>query len=114
MQQDRSKAHFPSDKTPYGNSRLGFVPNSYQKYRGPSGGAARLDVPHTIMCSVSVVLSCALCTVCSRGPDSAADFLDGFVTALSNSETECSQSVTIHQYHANRDMRRVFWDAVGE
>jgi hypothetical protein len=48
----------PSDKTPHGNWRLGFVPNSYQEYRAPSGGAARLDVAHTIVCSVSVVLSC--------------------------------------------------------
>jgi hypothetical protein len=52
------KGHFPSDKAPHGNSRLGFMPNSYQGYRAPSGGAARLNEPHTIVCSVSVVLSC--------------------------------------------------------
>ncbi len=47
-------------------------------------------------------------------PESPTDVLDGFVTMLSNSETAYHNGVTIHQYHANRDMRRIFWNADGE
>ncbi len=47
-------------------------------------------------------------------PEKATDFPDGIVTVLSNSETTCGNGVTIHQYHANRDMRRAFWNADGE
>ena len=47
-------------------------------------------------------------------PAVLTDFLDGFVTMLSTSETEYSNGVTIHQYHANHDMHRIFWNADGE
>jgi len=47
-------------------------------------------------------------------PEIPTDFLDGFVTMLSNSETAGVNGVTIHQYHANRDMQRIFWNADGE
>jgi len=47
-------------------------------------------------------------------PAAPTDFLDGITTILSNSETNWDGGVTIHQYHANRDMDRVFWNADGE
>ncbi len=47
-------------------------------------------------------------------PDEATDFVAGVVSMLTNSETMVSNGVSIHQYRANRDMRRTFWNADGE
>lgn len=47
-------------------------------------------------------------------PDGPAGFLHGFMTWMSNSETRCSNGAAIHQYYADRDMRRLFWNADGE
>jgi homogentisate 1,2-dioxygenase len=47
-------------------------------------------------------------------PGSETDLIDGLVTMLSGSETTTTNGVTIHQYYATQDMRRIFWDADGE
>jgi len=46
------------------------------------------------------------------GPDT--DLIDGLVTMLAGSETTATNGVTIHQYYATQDMRRIFSDADGE
>ena len=46
--------------------------------------------------------------------DGFMDFIDGIVTVLGTTETVNGNGVTIHQYRANKDMERIFWDADGE
>ncbi|MSP02150.1 MAG: homogentisate 1,2-dioxygenase [Acetobacteraceae bacterium] len=47
-------------------------------------------------------------------PEIPQDFVDGIVTMLANPETTNGAGVTVHQYLATSDMRRVFWNADGE
>ena len=49
-----------------------------------------------------------------RFTEKPRDFVDGIVTMLGNAETANGTGVTVHQYIATRDMRRVFWNADGE
>ena len=47
-------------------------------------------------------------------PDAPTDFVEGIVTLLANADTASGTGVSVHVYRANRDMRRVFWNADGE
>ena len=46
-------------------------------------------------------------------PDAATDFLAGLVTMVAAAEAPAA-GVSVHLYHANRPMHRVFWNADGE
>ncbi|MGE0222886.1 MAG: homogentisate 1,2-dioxygenase [Acetobacteraceae bacterium] len=45
--------------------------------------------------------------------DQPCDFLDGLIRMVANENT-AGTGVSVHIYRANRDMRRVFWNADGE
>ena len=47
-------------------------------------------------------------------PDAPVDFIAGIVTILSCAEDANRTGITIHQYGANRDMTRIFWNADAE